>query len=476
MSFVCAGGGNDWPFCLLCASPGNQIPRGGLRCVDQLDTGTPAGVSTGYDCAVREHAWEFAKATLPRRGQFKSAFDALQLWRCNTSTPAPTHDDHYVAPTLAPPTDGAALIFADAGAASGGNGSKTHPFPTLEAGLAAAEAALATGFSKATLVLRGGRYFTHGIVLTPRHSGLTIQSYNGEDVALTGSVKVPAPKHAWSLHDELTNTWSLDLSDWREMPSQVFGMRVGTESAVRARWPNGNPETGTGYSLGKLQIFARKPPNETPIQNFFSNPEDWPGVYWLSQPEGGDLPNAGENLAGTGHWEDAYGGPCSGRQAPFGYWCSAQNSRAAATNDYYPPYGMPGGFDFKLGLANASEPHGAPLDAAGRAATWRHPVGAIYHIAEAFASIQCLVSGVTINATDGHRSGAVHFDPTIGCDQVAVSPLGWQSGLGGNTWYVENVQGESRSPVLCARAPAHAMAGGTYPLCHARFGRTRSTP
>lgn len=33
-----------------------------------VNPGTPRGVPPSYDCAVRIHAWEFGKATLPQRG------------------------------------------------------------------------------------------------------------------------------------------------------------------------------------------------------------------------------------------------------------------------------------------------------------------------------------------------------------------------------------------------------------------------
>jgi hypothetical protein len=33
-----------------------------------VNPGTPSGVPASYDCAVRIHAWEFGKETLPARG------------------------------------------------------------------------------------------------------------------------------------------------------------------------------------------------------------------------------------------------------------------------------------------------------------------------------------------------------------------------------------------------------------------------
>ena len=123
--------------------PKGQVYRAGLHCVDPHDTGTPGGtyynsgtgtgltptsVPADYDCEVRAHAWEFAKRTLPRRGEFKTVYDALQLWRCNVTAPAAT--DEYTPPRFATPSHGC-VLFVDAGAAGGGNGSQTKPYVTL---------------------------------------------------------------------------------------------------------------------------------------------------------------------------------------------------------------------------------------------------------------------------------------------------------------------------------------------------------
>merc|ERR1711969_374415 len=59
---------------LLCPSLGTGSAAPAFR-----NQGTPPNISRSYDCSVREHAWTFAKATLPRRGSFRTAFDALTL-------------------------------------------------------------------------------------------------------------------------------------------------------------------------------------------------------------------------------------------------------------------------------------------------------------------------------------------------------------------------------------------------------------
>lgn len=93
-----------------------------------------------YDCAVRRHAWEFAKQTLPRRGGFKTVYDALQLHTCNITPPAGL--DVFVPPRFDTSASNG-VIFADARAAAGtGDGSKAHPFAALGARLANAAPAL----------------------------------------------------------------------------------------------------------------------------------------------------------------------------------------------------------------------------------------------------------------------------------------------------------------------------------------------
>ena len=78
------------------------------------NAGTPPNVSRSYDCESRRHAWEFARATLPQRGQFRSAFDALQLQACDLDPPAAF--DEYVPPTFPTPASesGAVVLYAGA--------------------------------------------------------------------------------------------------------------------------------------------------------------------------------------------------------------------------------------------------------------------------------------------------------------------------------------------------------------------------
>jgi hypothetical protein len=159
------------------------------------------------------------------------------------------------------------------------------------------------------------------------------------------------------------------------------------------------------------------PPPGQHASNFHSHPRDWPGVYWLTEPEGGSLPGAGEDMAGTGAWFDAYNGTCSGRQAPYGYWCSADNPRSRLSGDPSTFYATYGGFKFA---------DGTPLG--DKISNWSSPGGAVVHVQGSWQSIQCLVTKVD-NATH-----TVHFDRSQGCDQAG------RPNLAGLAWYVDNVK------------------------------------
>ena len=165
--------------------------------------------------------------------------------------PEPPELDAFKAPRFATPASGK-LIYADASAASGGDGSKAKPFRSLDAAVAAA-----TAPGPKTILLRAGRYHTAGVVLTPSHSDLTIQNEDGAEVVGSGAVPVANSKGKWSVHDKATNTWKLDTAG-QNLPTE-FGMRVGTKRAIRAKYPNGDPETAPAYCIFPLGSVSAAP-------------------------------------------------------------------------------------------------------------------------------------------------------------------------------------------------------------------------
>jgi hypothetical protein len=402
-----------------------------------------SGVSKSYDCEVRKHAYEYAKVTLPERSSFRSAYDALQLHACGV--PAPETDDVYTAPTFPTPKD-TPVIYVDSNApaatagsdsGSGSHGDKFNPFKTLEAAVASITARSYPVGPK-TIVLKAGTYYTAGVVLTTDHANLTIQNYEGAAVVVSGAVPIRNSKSKWSIYNQTTNTWKLDTKGQRL--GVEYGMRIGdkrseggTRRAIRAKFPNGDPETapsfcfigrpgsyapldigtyaeGSGVSMELPRYFPREHDPINTTQTFTANPWDWPSVDW----------HKGDRL-GIGPYFYAAGGVCSGRTPAHGYWCSADNprGRGGAQHNVNPP----GGFEYRTVLPQAAK--------------YSNPKGAIFHArggSEPYFTYMCLVTHVA--------NGSVHFDPAVGCDQGAQ---GLSNGRAWD-WYLENVKEECDSP------------------------------
>ena len=75
------------------------------------------------------------------------------------------------------------------------------------------------------------------------------------DVVVSGAVPVTVAKEKWSLANAKTNTWKLDVRGQR-LP-KGFGLRVGTRRAIRAKYPNGDPETAASYCIIPLGSNAQ---------------------------------------------------------------------------------------------------------------------------------------------------------------------------------------------------------------------------
>ena len=284
------------------------------------------GVTHSFDCEVRKHAWEFAKATLPERGDFRTAYDALQLHACGV--PAPRTIDGYRVPNIPTPIGGKLIYVDAAAAASGGDGSQAKPFRTLEAAVDTA-----TGPGAKTILLKAGKYHTTGIVLTAAHSDLTIQNLEGGEVVISGAVPVANTRAKWSIHNKTSNTWKLDTSG-QALPPE-FGMRIGTRRAIRAKFPNGDPETapafcevrkvfdpgsylpGSGRSMSLPAYFPRQHESTNRTVEYWAHPSDWPGVFWHN-----DTNNIHpQSIGGYGPFFYAEGGVCSGRTPQHGCGC-----------------------------------------------------------------------------------------------------------------------------------------------------------
>eukprot|EP01060_Flectonema_neradi_P039947 TRINITY_DN896_c1_g1_i2.p1 TRINITY_DN896_c1_g1~~TRINITY_DN896_c1_g1_i2.p1 ORF type:complete len:953 (+),score=255.36 TRINITY_DN896_c1_g1_i2:56-2914(+) len=498
-----------------------------------INPGTPKGIPASYDCTVRQHAWEFGKATLPQRGGFKTLYDALQLQACGVAPPTDvrTESDEWKVPNFPTPTTGK-LIFCDAKATAKGDGSKGSPFQTLAEGIAAAK-----GVSdQVTILLREGTYFSGQNDLTVEFSGLTIQNFEGENAVVSGGLPLSIKKESWKPYKLVPSSWKTypnennvygkaqsktDTTDvkyvgefktfdacvkaakasskgpfqsytwhapafggdfatqcfgtvssaWAPIPQDnvvssrfveaqntyvtslegqnvrtIPGLRVGTERAIRAKYPNGNPELsgqwyfssnpamGNGqYTEGWItQDTQWAPPlnqdkkwSET--QDIITNGKEWPSVEWPSDEEGHST------WTGEGDWGDYHigmGGFCDDIDPPTGYWCSKNPPRGQCYNPV------------KKTSGGCTQTHMAPsgLFYAGvlpQAANYSNPKGAVvnkWRGGGRWFTDLCLVESVDTN------TGTLNFSQEVGCNQ------GGEGEVGGTQWWIENVLEECDSP------------------------------
>lgn len=205
-----------------------------------------------FDCPMRALALEYARKIQPDLStqKLQEIADALNGAReannCNVSVKnLPSNNNGRATRVYAVP-NGASTFYVDANSGSDTNsGAMNSPFKTIEKAITAARAA----GQGSTIVLRKGTYYlTDTIQLTTQDKGLTIQNYNDEEVWISGG-KVITP--SWEKFDvdtsKQTNIYKADLSS--QGIDTIPGLRINTKRAIRARYPNADPELGFGSGL-----------------------------------------------------------------------------------------------------------------------------------------------------------------------------------------------------------------------------------
>lgn len=269
-----------------------------------------------FDCKMRQLAMDFARKIQPMRTkeQFQQLADALngakEAQHCNV-----TIGDHKFGTsrvgTFALPQAGS-MFYVDATAGSDSNsGTQAAPFKTVEKGVASAKKA----GSGSTVILRKGVYYldTTVALTSEDSSGITVQSFNGEEACISGG-KLITPK--WMPHNVSgANIYVADLSQ-----DNMLGLRVNGMRAIRARFPNADPEFGFG-SRQKAKSWI--PPTLPSKPDKEVNP---------------DMPfrNSSKSFQ---KYQSGIGGPKKYFIPPAGYWRGSHTGGGGAAT-YKVPSGM----------------------------------------------------------------------------------------------------------------------------------------
>ena len=123
---------------------------------------------------------------------------------------------------------------------------------------------------RAAIVLRSGTHYLDGqpLLLNETHSGLTIQNYPNETAFVSGAV--PLTNLAWETHHGSIFKAHLgaEYDSWLAQ-HQLLGLRVDGGRAIRARYPDADPEQGFGPGLLPNSALPIDNSTETPLTDIY---------------------------------------------------------------------------------------------------------------------------------------------------------------------------------------------------------------
>ena len=187
------------------------------------------------------------------------------------------------------------------------------------------------------ILLREGTYYLKDtLYFNADDSNLIIKSYNGENTIISGAV--PLADLKWTIYKKMKNNLNIfrtpiDLTKNNISLDGIPGLRVNGSRAIRARYPNANPEYGFGSKL-KAQKWI--PPTNVKPEVVIYPDEPFRNItyeqYWQ-------------------HYDLGIGGVCDNFVPPAGFWCSTN------VGTYRVPTGMI--------YSNGSLPNAPYKDASG---------------------------------------------------------------------------------------------------------------
>ena len=301
---------------------------------------SPINVEPSIDCGIRNLAYQYAQKLLPQYGQFQAVYDALQLHNCNISLSS--GKQHQVRPFRYQSYKEGVEIFVDAvNGDDSHNGDIDHPLKSIEKALRLFRSQAVK--SATTIYLRKGTYYLKDTIrLAITDSGLTLAGYKDEAPVISGGklYNFMWKPYQSKVYPDL-KIFTADLSQQSPVPfDQLF---IKGRRAVRARYPNGNPETTgihtnpSGYFLKADKWYSNKPIPGTLIELQNPNREgtffpyfsigiggsvsvfDPPESYWgTARPAGGGgatyvVPNAMQYPVGVDFVNRTWSDPSTGQ-------------------------------------------------------------------------------------------------------------------------------------------------------------------
>lgn len=211
---------------------------------------TSLEITNTTDCLSRMLAYEFGLKLLPARAPQRDTFDALELQSCGVTPPVPSTADNLQRNLPKQQVFHKAFsIFVDVihGSDTAGKGTIDSPVKTIPFGLSLLQKLPAGGRDSRMLIMRAGVYFLdQTIVLGVADSGLTLTSYDNEQVWISGGMALsPKWKKDPLWPDPKANVYVTDVP--KDIPT-IKGLTTVEphRRAILAREPNCDPELSKG--------------------------------------------------------------------------------------------------------------------------------------------------------------------------------------------------------------------------------------
>eukprot|EP01052_Picozoa_sp_SAG31_P042764 SAG31_NODE_6894_length_1858_cov_2.216600_2_plen_516_part_00 len=246
------------------------------------------GVVSDATCHVRKFALEYGSHLLNGSNSFGAAMgpnllhEALALQECGQPPPPAIDRDEGISSSLDAAT-GILVHVARTGSDIAGDGSEAKPLATLARArdrLRELRQGWTTSTCRpATILIAAGMYhLNETLQLGPSDGGLSVACrvlyrpfHAGETVTVSGGFPLTGLK--WRREPEPLNVWSAALPP--SAPADFSSLFDGGGARlIRARWPNGSPETDlqpTGYALAAKWLPPRPCPSG--VQTTIASPQ-----------------------------------------------------------------------------------------------------------------------------------------------------------------------------------------------------------
>ena len=207
-------------------------------------------------------------------------------------------------------------------------GDINKPFKSIQYGLNYIRSHYKEKSDKTQILLRQGvHYLDETLYFGPNDSNLKISSYNGEDAIISGAV--PLSNLDWKLYKKENDNKDIYSAVIPKSVNitEIPGLRVNSTRAIRARYPNANPEVyppGFGSSLQAKEWYGAI---EDPKPDI---------IYYVGTPNREDNPEHSFE-----HYNIGIGGTsCFNFEPRAGFRCSTANQTSQDLQTYQIPTGM----------------------------------------------------------------------------------------------------------------------------------------